>query len=202
MAGLLVGFFLLVKFSLGLSSAVTLGVGCCLVRRPVVAAQRLAVSAIALAAAFVSGWLGSGNAISGIAPYLTLGFEMAREYSSAMTVHGDRWGIAVGAFLVWFTLVALWRMPAGLGVLMVSPAPAPAGRSGRSGGRVLFGPAWVATEGNAHWIPGRSRNNSPGPGRWLATARHARTAWRGRGFPIVQSRGMGLRLHVRCALDP
>ena len=109
-AGLLVGFFLLVKFSLGLSSAVTLGVGCCLVRQPLVAARRLALSAIVLAAAFVSGWLGSGGAISGIAPYLTLGFEVARGYSSAMSVHGDRWWIAVGAFLAWFALLALWGL--------------------------------------------------------------------------------------------
>jgi hypothetical protein len=109
-AGLLVGFFLLVKFSLGLSAAVTLGVGCCLVRRPLVAARRLALSAIVLAAAFVSGWLGSGGAISGIAPYLTMGIEMARGYSSAMSVHGDRWWIAVGAFLVWFALLALWGL--------------------------------------------------------------------------------------------
>ena len=53
--------------------------------------------------------------ISGIAPYLTLGFEMARGYSSAMSVHGDRWGIAVGAFLVWFALLALW------GLMLPSP---------------------------------------------------------------------------------
>ena len=114
-AGLLVGFFLLVKFSLGLSSAVTLGVGCCLVRRPVVAARRLTLSAIGLAVAFLSGWLGSGGTISGIAPYLTMGFEMARGYSSAMNVHGDRWWIAVGAFLVWLALLALW------GLLLPSP---------------------------------------------------------------------------------
>jgi hypothetical protein len=114
-AGLLVGFFILVKFSLGLSSAVTLGVGCCLVRRPAVAARRLAVSAIAVAASFVSGWLGAGGAISGIAPYLTMGFEMARGYSSAMNVHVDRWWMAVGAFLVWFALLALW------GLMLSSP---------------------------------------------------------------------------------
>jgi len=114
-AGLLVGFFLLVKFSLGLSSAVTLGVGCCLVRRPVVALGRLAVSAIALAAAFVSGWLGSGGAIAGIAPYLTMGFEVTRGYSSAMSVYRDGWWIAVAAFLVWFALLALW------GLMLPSP---------------------------------------------------------------------------------
>jgi hypothetical protein len=114
-AGLLVGFFLLVKFSLGLSSAVTLGVGCCLVRRPVVALGRLAVSAIALAAAFISGWLGSGGAIAGIAPYLTMGFEVTRGYSSAMSVYRDGWWIAVAAFLVWFALLALW------GLMLPSP---------------------------------------------------------------------------------
>ena len=114
-AGLLVGFFLLVKFSLGLSSAVTLGLGCCLVRRPVVAVGRLAASAIALAAALVSGWLGSGGAISGIAPYLTMGFEVARGYSSAMSVYRDGWWIAVAAFLVWFALLALW------GLMLPSP---------------------------------------------------------------------------------
>jgi hypothetical protein len=109
-AGLLVGFFLLVKFSLGLSSAVTLGVGCCLARRPVVVARRMAVSALGLAAAFVSGWLASGGAISGIAGYLTMGFEMAREYSSAMSTHDGPWWIAIGAFLVWFALLALWGL--------------------------------------------------------------------------------------------
>jgi hypothetical protein len=114
-AGLLVGFFLLVKFSLGLSSAVTLGVGCCLVRRPAVAARRLAVSATVLGAAFVSGWVASGGAISGIAAYLAMGFEMARGYSSAMSAHDARWWIAVGAFLVWFALLALW------GLMLPSP---------------------------------------------------------------------------------
>ena len=114
-AGMLVGFFLLVKFSLGLSSAVALGVGCCLVRRPAVAARRLAVSAIALAAAFLCGWLGSGGAISSIARYLSTGFEMAREYSWAMSAQHDQWWIAVGAFLVWFALLALW------GLLLPSP---------------------------------------------------------------------------------
>jgi hypothetical protein len=110
MAGLLAGFFLLVKFSLGLSSAVTLGLGCCLVRRPVVAVGRLVASAIALAAALVAGWLGSGGAISGLAPYLTMGFEVARGYSSAMSVYRDGWWIAVTAFLVWFALLALWGL--------------------------------------------------------------------------------------------
>jgi hypothetical protein len=114
-AGLLVGFFLLVKFSLGLSSAVTLGLGCCLVRRPVVAVGRLAASAIALAAALVSGWLGSGGAISGLGPYVTMGFDVARGYSSAMSAYVDRWWIAVGAFLVWFALLALW------GLMLPSP---------------------------------------------------------------------------------
>jgi len=114
-AGLLVGFFLLVKFSLGLSSAVTLGVGCCLVRRPVAAARRLAVSAVAVAAAFLSGWLGSGGAISGIAPYFSTGFEMARAYSWAMSAQHGHWWIAVGAFLVWSALLALW------GLMLPSP---------------------------------------------------------------------------------
>lgn len=114
-AGLLVGFFLLVKFSLGLSSAVALGLGCCLVRRPVVAVGRLAASAIALAAALVTGWLGSGGALAGIGPYVTMGFDVARGYSSAMSTHGDRWWIAVGAFLVWFALLALW------GLMLPSP---------------------------------------------------------------------------------
>jgi hypothetical protein len=114
-AGLLVGFFLLVKFSLGLSSAVALGLGCCLVRRPVVAVGRLAASAIALATALVSGWIGSGGAVSGIAPYLATGFEVARGYSSAMSVYRDGWWVAVTAFLVWFALLALW------GLMLPSP---------------------------------------------------------------------------------
>jgi hypothetical protein len=109
-AGLLVGFFLLVKFSLGVSSAITLGLGCCLVRRPVVAVGRLAASGIALAAALVAGWLGSGGAISGIPRYLTMGLEVARGYSSAMSIYRDGWWIAVAAFLVWFALLALWGL--------------------------------------------------------------------------------------------
>jgi hypothetical protein len=109
-AGLLAGSYLLLKFSLGLSAAVTLLLGCALVRRPRVVAARLAVAAVTIVIGVLSGWLGSGGAADGIGTYAMTGLQIAARYSSAMSVHRDRWWIAVGAFLVWFALLVLWGL--------------------------------------------------------------------------------------------
>jgi hypothetical protein len=110
-AGLLAGFYLLLKFSLGFSAAVTLLLGCALIRRPRVVVARLAVSAVTIVIGLLSGWLGSGGALDGIVTYAMTGLRIAGRYSSAMSIHGDRWWIvAVGAFLVWFALLALWGL--------------------------------------------------------------------------------------------
>jgi hypothetical protein len=109
-AGLLAGFYLLVKFSLGLSSAVTLLAGACLVRRPRVAASRLAVSVVAVAAGFLSGWISAGGALAGIASYVMTALDLARGYSSAMSFRTGPWWVGVAAFLAWFALLALWAL--------------------------------------------------------------------------------------------
>ena len=109
-AGLLAGFYLLLKFSLGFSAGVTLLLGCTLIRRPRVVAARLAVATVTFVVGLLSAWLGSGGALDGIVTYAMTGLQIAGRYSSAMSVHGDRWWIAVGAFLVWFALLALWGL--------------------------------------------------------------------------------------------
>ena len=114
-AGLLAGFYLLLKFSLGFSVAVALLLGCALTRRPRVVAARLAVAAVTFVVGLLSGWLGSAGAPDGIATYAMTGLQIAGRYSSAMSIYGDRWWIAVGAFLVWFALLGLW------GVLQPAP---------------------------------------------------------------------------------
>ena len=60
-AGLMAGFCLLLKFSLGFSAAVDAALGCALVRRPQVVAARLAVAAVTVAIGLLSGWLGAGR---------------------------------------------------------------------------------------------------------------------------------------------
>jgi hypothetical protein len=109
-AGLLGGFYLLVKFSLGVSAAVTLLLASCLVRHPRAAASRLAVSAAALAAGLLSGWVSAGGTPAGIASYLVTGLEMARGYSSAMSYRTGKWWAGVAALLAWFALLGLWGL--------------------------------------------------------------------------------------------
>ena len=109
-AGLMAGFCVLLKFSLGFSVAVTLLLGCALVRRPWDVAARLAVAAVTFIIGLLSGWFGAGGALDGVATYLMTGWQIGERYSSAMSIHGDRWWIAVGAFLVWFALLALWGL--------------------------------------------------------------------------------------------
>lgn len=115
LAGLLAGFCLLVKFSIGFATIITLVLGCGLVRRPLAAAGRLAVTACAVTVAFVTGWISSGGGSAGIMPYLTLGWELGKGYSSGASLHGGRWWVDVASFLVAFALVLLW--------VIVQPGP-------------------------------------------------------------------------------
>jgi len=108
LAGLLGGFYLLIKFSIGFATIVTLVLGCALVRRPLVAAGRLTVTACAVTVAFVIGWISSGGGRAGIVPYLTLGWELSSGYSSGASLHGGRWWVDVASFLVAFALLLLW----------------------------------------------------------------------------------------------
>lgn len=108
LAGGLAGFCLLLKFSLGLSAAITVTIGALLSLRLRVVARRLAAAVAGLGIGLGGGWLASGGTLADIAPYVASGLEMAGRYSSAMTAYAERWWTTVAAFLVWFALLALW----------------------------------------------------------------------------------------------
>lgn len=108
LAGGLAGFCLLLKFSLGLSAAITVTIGALLSWRLRVVARRLAAAVVGLGVGACGGWLASGGALADIAPYVHSGLEMAGRYSSAMTVYAERWWTTVAAFLLWLALLPLW----------------------------------------------------------------------------------------------
>ena len=108
MAGCLAGLFLLMKFSLGFSAVMTLIVGGCLARQPLVGVYRLAVAVPAAAVALLIGWTAYGGTLSGIGAYLATGWEISYGYSSAMSLAPHRWWIEVIGILVWFALIIIW----------------------------------------------------------------------------------------------
>jgi hypothetical protein len=72
-AGVLAGFFGLIKLSLGLGALMTLVAGCVLTTRPRLAARRVFVTVLTIPAGFVVSWVASGGAIEGIGSYVTHG---------------------------------------------------------------------------------------------------------------------------------
>lgn len=107
-AGLLAGFYLLIKFSLGFGAIVTLVLGSLLIQRPLMAAYRLAVAVPAVVIGFLVGWIAHGGAISGIGAYLSTGWEVSSGYSSAMSLAPRGWQIGAISFTIWFALIAVW----------------------------------------------------------------------------------------------
>lgn len=108
LASFLAGFFLLMKFSLGLGALMTLAFGCLLVRQPLVAAYRLAIAIPAATVSFLIGWTAQGGTLAGIRAYVATGWELSSGYSSAMSSAPPGWWIGATSFLMWFALVALW----------------------------------------------------------------------------------------------
>lgn len=125
--GVLAGFYLLMKFSLGFGAMITLIIGSFLVPQPVMALYRLMVVAPAAAVGFLIGWTAYSGTLGGIGAYLATGWEISRGYSSAMSLapHGGQ--IGVMSFLVWFALIVIWvvaqRTPRNLLTLAGLSAP-------------------------------------------------------------------------------
>ncbi|PYO56002.1 MAG: hypothetical protein DMD83_16695 [Candidatus Rokuibacteriota bacterium] len=108
LAGVLAGFYTLIKLSLGLGALMTLASGCLVVWRPRLAAYRSAVTILAATGGFLIAWLACGGTLAGVRPYLTTGWEVSKGYSSAMSLEADRGWIEAASFLVWFLLITTW----------------------------------------------------------------------------------------------
>lgn len=107
-AGLLAGFFMLMKFSLGFAAALALMVGCLLTMRPAAVVYRIVSGVGAMAIGLFLFWVAAGGAVSNVPAYLRSGLEMSRGYSSAMGTEylGGMTDIALLA--AWLVLLALW----------------------------------------------------------------------------------------------
>src|SRR5437016_2267066 len=80
LAGVLAGFYTLIKLSLGLGALMTLASGCLVVWRPRLAAYRSAVTILAATGGFLIAWLACGGTLAGVRPYLTTGWEVSKGY--------------------------------------------------------------------------------------------------------------------------
>jgi hypothetical protein len=108
LAGVLAGFCLLIKFSVGLGTLVTLGFGCLLVQGWRDALYRLAVAVPAVSVSFVIGWMALGRSLSEIGAYVATGWDLTNGYSSAQSWDPSGWRTGAISFLMWFLLIALW----------------------------------------------------------------------------------------------
>jgi hypothetical protein len=107
-AGLLAGFFMLMKFSLGFAALLALMVGCLLTMRPASVVYRIVSGVGAMAIGFCVFWIAAGGAVSNIPAYLRSGLEMSRGYSSAMGTEHPRGLTDVALIAAWLVLLALW----------------------------------------------------------------------------------------------
>lgn len=88
-AGLLAGFYLLMKLSLGIGALLTLLVGAIITGRRE-ALLRMLLAGSAATAACVVGWFAYSGHAQGLATYLVTGWQIASGYSSAMSHAPDR----------------------------------------------------------------------------------------------------------------
>ena len=108
LAGLLAGFFGLIKLSLGLGAAMTLAAGCLLTTRPWRVAHRALLIVLTVPAGFLIFWIAFGGALDGIGSYLTTGWEVSAGYSSGLSLALEGWWVEVAGFALWFVLLACW----------------------------------------------------------------------------------------------
>lgn len=108
LAGVLAGFYLLVKFSLGLGAVTAALVSSLLVGYPLLAARRFAVTVLMITAGLGTGWIAHGGGLNGLASYLASGWHLTSGYSSAMSLASPPWWIAVASIVVFSVLLGLW----------------------------------------------------------------------------------------------
>ena len=114
-AGLLGGFYALMKLSLGGAAFLTLAAGCVLTRTPSVAMKRLIVAASASTAGLLVGWIGHFGSLATLGSHLELGWEIAAGYSSGMSLARAGWWVSATAFVVFLALLAWWATSRGSG---------------------------------------------------------------------------------------
>lgn len=109
-AGLLAGFCVVIKFSLGFGALLTVAISCALTLRPSLSLARAGVAFGGAAASMVFAWYLYWGSPKGLSAFLSSGWDMAGGYSSAMSVATEGWWIGVAAFVAWFLLVAAWAL--------------------------------------------------------------------------------------------
>ncbi len=107
-AGLLAGFCMLIKFSLGFGALFTVAIGGLTSGRLRLALSRGGVALAGVVAGLLGGWQLYQGSPSGLSAFLGSGWDMAGGYSSAMSIAPEDWEIGVGAFLVWIVLLVAW----------------------------------------------------------------------------------------------
>jgi hypothetical protein len=104
-AGLLAGFSLLIKFSIGFGGVVSLAVCSLLVPRLTSAAWRAAVSVASVLLGVSIGWVAHRGSLDGLLRYVATGWQVGSGYSSAMSLATDRWWIGAACFALFFLLL-------------------------------------------------------------------------------------------------
>jgi hypothetical protein len=108
LAGILAGFYVLIKFSLGVNAVMTLLVACFLVQRVSTVGTRLAVAVSGTMGGFLTGWVAYEGGFANIKAYLTTGWAVGVGYSAAMSFAPERWWIGAASLVLWLALIAGW----------------------------------------------------------------------------------------------
>src|SRR4029077_12074287 len=106
-AGLLAGFCMLVKFSLGFGALLTVAIACLAIGRFRLTLSRAGVALAGALAGLLGGWQLYQGSPRGLSTFLRRGWDMAGGYSAAMS-SAESWPIGVGAFLLWTALLVVW----------------------------------------------------------------------------------------------
>ena len=106
-AGLLAGFCMLVKFSLGFGALLTVAIACLVIGRPRLILSRAWVALAGALAGLLGGWQLYQGSPRGLSTFLRSGWDVAGGYSAAMGT-AEIWPIGVGAFLLWIGLLVVW----------------------------------------------------------------------------------------------
>jgi hypothetical protein len=109
-AGVLAGFYPLVRLSLGFGALLSLAAGCALAPSLRRGAVRAAVAVGGAAVGLVGGWAAYHGTVAGLAGYLPLAWAVAGGYSSSMSFTCARCWLSEASFLVFFALLALWAL--------------------------------------------------------------------------------------------
>jgi len=108
LAGLLAGFCLLIKFSLGFGGLLTVAIACLPTGRLWLKASRVVIAGAGAVIGLLGGWLLYRGTPDGLRDFLSTGWDMARSYSSAMSLELPNSDISLLLYLVWLMLLVGW----------------------------------------------------------------------------------------------